>query len=108
MRVDVLLPAQFRCIGVHRDQMHPAVAHSGLRDHGFSEGGHCGSLSAQDHGLDAMTVIQMRVHGRHRHVVMLVLHRRQLGGKLALVMIIDIAQRSNAVAGFLLLQARLV
>lgn len=61
--------------------------------------------SFQDDRFNAVIVIQVRVHGRYGHIVMIVLHAHQAAGQLPFMMIIDIAQNAYAVFGDLGLEA---
>src|SRR5665213_155281 len=57
------------------------------------------SRTLQDHGLDAVIVIQMCVHGRDGHIVMVVLHAHQAPRQFALLMVIDVTEHPDAVFG---------
>ena len=92
-RMHMRLPLVPQTIRIHRDQVELAMPHAGLRDHRLREVHYVLGLASQDHGLDAIVVIQVRVHRRDRHVVMIVLHLGKPAGELPLVMVVDVAQR---------------
>src|ERR1700685_831872 len=100
MRVPRLLAA----LQVYGNRVELSVPHSGLRDHVLRKASHCGSWAAQDDRFDAVFVIQVRMHCGYGHVVMVVLHARQTRRKLTLVVIVDVAQCSDAMLGFALQQ----
>ncbi len=51
---------------------------------------------AQNHGFQAVVVIEMRMHRRHRDVVMIVMHGCEAARELPLVMVEHVAQRADA------------
>jgi hypothetical protein len=81
-----------------RDDVDLPVPHTFLRDDRFGELRDELRRPTQDHGLDALIVIQVRMHGGHRHVVVLVMHGCEAARELPLVMVEEIAQRANAFA----------
>jgi len=86
-------------MGFCRDRPKFAVSHSFLRNHRASEAHHSGCRSAQDDAFDAVIVVEMRVQGRDRDIVMIVLHGRQPSRQIALMMVVDVTQDPDAVLG---------
>lgn len=58
-----------------------------------------GRRAAQDHRLQAVSMVEMGMHRRHGQVVMVVLEPDQPVGQLALVVVEDIGQTGHALAG---------
>ena len=97
-QVDVVMVMMCAAGGLrfHRDHVELAMAHALLGDQGLGKLHHLLRMAAQDHGLDAIVVIQMRVHGRDSHVVMIVLDLREPAGELSLVMVVDVTLRRHS------------
>ena len=69
-----------------------ALGHDRLREVDYRLG-----RPFEDHGLEAILVIQMGMHGRYRQIVVIMLHPRQSAGELPLVMVVDIAEGAYTV-----------
>lgn len=80
----------------HGHQVQLPVDDAGLGDHRLGKGLHGRGGPAQDHGLDAVIVVQVGMGGGHRQLVVLVLHLRQAQGQLARVVLVQVAQRGHA------------
>ena len=65
-----------------------AMTHAFLGDDRLREGHDGRSRTAQDHALDALIVIEMRMQRRHGHIVMAMLHGREPPWQIALVMVV--------------------
>ncbi len=92
-------------VEVGRNQIEGAVAHAALGHHGMGEFAHVRSRSAQDHRLHAVLVVEVGVHGRHGEVVVRVLGGGQPLGQVALVVVVDVGQRGDAVGRLLTREA---
>ena len=75
--------------------MQMTVTHALLRDDGLSECLHLVRAATQDHRLHAPVMVQMGVHCRHGEFVVIVLQICQPGRELALVVVVDIAERRD-------------
>ena len=80
----------------HRYEVQTAVAHARLGHHGLGEGLHRCCRPAQDHHFDAVIVIQVRVGGGHRQLMVRVLHVGESQRELALVVVVNVAQGGDA------------
>lgn len=87
-----------------RDQMQRTVPHSGLGDGRVGELPHLLAVSLQQHDLETILVIQMNMQGREHQVVMGMLGVGQAAGQFALMVVVDIAQTSDRMLRFGLLQ----
>ena len=66
------------CVGVgfvyvHRDQIQLAVVHPALGNYGVRKLAYRVGVAAQDYGFETIIVIEMRMHGGHREVVLIML-----------------------------------
>lgn len=94
MGVAMAMPARFRLGG---DQIDRPVPHAGLRDRLLRELLHCGCAALQEDRLQAMVMIEVRMHRRHDQIVMLMLCRHQPVGQRLFVMVVDVADHGHAV-----------
>src|SRR5581483_9381705 len=76
MRVMVVVPVVVRGARGH-DQVELALLDAALAAYGIGQTAHGTGRPTQDDGLDAVLIIQMRVHGGHRQAVVGVLDARQ-------------------------------
>ena len=53
------------------------VAYTALRDDGFGKLPYLAHRALEHHGLNALLMIEVRMHGRNRHVMVIVLKARQ-------------------------------
>ena len=83
-----LVAVRVLLIDLDGDEIELAVADTALGHHRLGELADRRRRSAQESSLEAVLVIEMRVHRRHRQIVMIMLDRRQSLGKFALVMIV--------------------
>ena len=74
-------------IDLDGDEIELAVADTALGHHRLGELADRRRRSAQEGRLETVLVIEMRVHRRHRQIVMIMLDRRQALGQFALVVI---------------------
>jgi hypothetical protein len=95
--VRVLLPA--RRFDFDGDGMKSAVPYPALRDHGLSETRDGVGFSAKDDCLNTVIVIQMCMHSRNSHIVMIVLHAHQALGQLPLMVVVHVTEYTDAVLG---------
>ncbi len=58
-----------------------------------------GGRALEDHAFQTVVVVEMAVHGSHRQVVVVVLQASQALGQFALVVVVDVGQVGDAVAG---------
>ncbi len=72
VHVSVLLRA--RRLDLDGDGVEFPVTYAILRNHGLRKTNDRFSLPTKNHGLDAIIVVQVSVHGGDRNVMMLVLH----------------------------------
>lgn len=72
------------------------VANACFRDDGLAEGLHLAGSAFQDRGFDTVFVADMGVQGGDRKIVVIVLHARQTGGQLSLVVVEDVTQDGHA------------
>ena len=89
-------------IDVGGNQIELPMANATLRLDGIGETSDFGGRAAQDSAFDAMLMIQVRMHGGYRQVVMVVLKTDQPFGQITFMMIVDVAQVGNAVPGLFL------
>ena len=92
-------------IDLDRDQIQLAVADAALGHHGVGELPTAAVGPRRKTPSEAVLVVEMGVHGRHRQVVVIVLDRSQPLGQLAFMMIEDIRQVGDAVRRFIARQA---
>ena len=95
MHVGVMLA--LACLDFNRDWIEMAVPHATARNHGLRELDDLIHGPFQDHGLDAVVVVQVRMHGRDGYIMVVVLHAHQALCQLALVMVIDVTQHAHAI-----------
>lgn len=72
------------------DEIQESVAHPAFRDDLLRELAYALHGSLEHDGLDALLVVQMRVHGRYGEVMMGVLDAGQSLGELAFVVVVDV------------------
>jgi hypothetical protein len=92
-------------IDVHRNQIQTTMPHLRLGSEGVGEGLNGRRGPAQHHGLQAVLVVQVHVHGRQHEVVVVVLQAGQALSQIAGVVVVDVAEGSHAERRLLALQA---
>jgi hypothetical protein len=95
------MPVGAAIVGVRRrelniDQIQHSVADTALGNELVGELTHALDAAFEHHGLDALIVIQMRVHRRYREFVMGVLNACQSFRQFALVVIVNVGKIRNA------------
>ena len=80
------------------DQVQLAVAHAALRHEALAERPDGLDAALEDHRLDAVVVVEVRVHGRDDQVVVVVLQRGEPFGEVALVVVVDVGEVGDAQA----------
>ena len=81
----------------HPNQVQLTMAHTPLGDQGVREVPHRIDASLEDDGLQALVMVEMGVRRRHREIVMRVLQAGESLAELALVMVVDVGERRDAV-----------
>ena len=94
--VGVLVAAGFGC---ERHQMHMAMANAAQRHQLLRAFPHRAYRPAQDHGFQAVIVVQMGVHAAHHQVMVFVLEILHPAAYGVFVMIVDVAHVGNAKLG---------
>lgn len=105
--MNVLMALRAGRLDLDRDRMELSVTHAWLCHHGLRKMHHGLRRSAQDHGLDAIVVVEVGMHGGHGYIVMIVLHAGQSAGELPLVVVVDVTQRADAMLGDAFTNARI-
>jgi hypothetical protein len=82
---------------LYRDRQQPAITHPSLGNYLVRDGLNISIAAFKDRYFQATVVIEMHMHRRQRHVVMLVKRVYQPIAQLAGGMVVNINQRSNAV-----------
>src|SRR5574343_1396573 len=82
-----------------RDDVELAVANAALGHQRIGELPDIGRRAFENHAFQAVVVVEMAVHGRHRQVVVGVLQAGQALGQFALVVVVHVGQVGDAVAG---------
>lgn len=77
-------------VQVDRDEVQVSMAYLGFGHERIGEVSYMLSIAPQDHGFQAVVVVQMHVHGGEHQVVMFVLQAGDAFGQSAGVMIVDI------------------
>jgi hypothetical protein len=72
------------------------MSNAALRNDGFGELAHLANRAFEHDGLDALLMIEVRVHRGNRQVMMVVLKACQALGKLPLVMVVYVREIRNA------------
>ena len=80
----------------HRHQMQVAVRDPRLRQYGIGKRLNPVGASTQDHGLDAMFVVQVRLHRSHGEVMVILLHVLQAHGQLPVLVGVKECQCGHA------------
>ena len=93
--MNVMMVLRAGLLHLDRDRVKLAMPHSRLRHHGLRKMHHGFRRPAQNHRLDTIVVIEMGMHCRNRHVVMIVLHAGQPAGELPLVVVVNVAQSAD-------------
>ena len=86
------------CADVRRHVGDVAVAHAALRDDVIGERLYIGAPAPEHRNFETAVMVEMNVEGRLREAVMLMEVPGQALGQLARRVVIDIAQRRNAIA----------
>ncbi len=81
------------------DQVELAVAHAAFGDQRIGKAAHRRGRPAQDDAFEAVLVVEMGMHGGHGKVVLAVLQDGQTFGQVAFMMVVDIGQVGDAMAG---------
>ena len=82
---------------IDRNRMERAMTDAALGNDGLSEVRYRRCRPFQNHGFDAVIVIQMSMHGRYGHIMMIVLHSHEAASELPFVVIVDVTQNPHAV-----------
>lgn len=85
-----------RLVEFDADDVQLAVMHTALRAHFIRELRDRSRRTAKDDRLQTVVVIEVRVHRRHRQVVMFMLHRCQPLAEVALVVVENVGQAGHA------------
>jgi len=85
------------CRRIDRDGIEIPVAHPVLRHDCLRELRDCLRRAAQYHRLDAVVVIKMSMHCRDCDVVVVMLHACQSARKLALMVVVHVAEGADAI-----------
>src|SRR5262245_3817195 len=96
MRVTVLV-TRAAAFFFHCNRMELAVPHAFLRHHRCREMPYLFSGAAQDHGFEAVVMVEMSMHRGYGEIVVLVMHVGEATRELPLVMVVDVAERTDAV-----------
>lgn len=85
--------------GLQRYYIKLPITYAAFRHKGIGKTSDVGAQALQNDRFQAVFVVQMAVHGRHRQIVMIVLQTYQPFGQFAFVMVIDIGEIGNAMTG---------
>lgn len=86
--------------GLQRDYIQISMTYAAFRNQGIGKTPDIGGQAFQNDCFQAVFVVEMAVHGRHRQIVMIVLQTHQPLGQFAFVMVIDIREIGNAMTGW--------
>ena len=86
-----------RLVEFDADDVQLAVVHTALGADFVGEMAHCLRSATQDHGLQAVVMVEVRMHGRDRQVMVRMVQGSQALGQVALVVVEHIRQAGNAV-----------
>jgi len=79
-----------RVLDLYRDQVELAVPDATLGGNRIGKPAHIARATFQHHALDAVFMVEVRMHRRDRQVVMVMLDTHQAFGQVALVVVLDI------------------
>ena len=86
-----------RVIDLDGDEIELAVLDTTLGRNGIGKATDVTRTSLEHDALDAMVVIEMRMHRRDRQVMVVVLQRSQALGQVALMVVVDVGEIRDAV-----------
>lgn len=84
-------------VRVYADEVEFAVVHAALRTDRVGKLLHLGCGAAQDHGFDAVVMVQVRVQGGHGQVMVRVLQTGQALAQVTLMVVEHIREAGHAV-----------
>src|SRR5574343_112923 len=85
--------------GLQRDHVELAVTDATFGHQGVGKLPDVGRRTFEDHAFQAVVVVEVAVQGGHGQVVVVVLQAGQPFGQFALVVVVDVGQVGDAVAG---------
>ena len=81
-----------RVLDLHRDQVELAVADATLGGNRIRKPAHVARATLKHHALNAVFMVEVRMHRRDRQVVMVMLDAHQALGQVALVVVVDVRE----------------
>ena len=107
MRRQVIVRVSRR-VDFHRDQVELAVMNPPLGHHPVGEAADVTGAPLQDDALDAVIMVEVRMHRRHRQVMVFVLEPREALGQVPLVVVVDVREIGDAVRARVALLAQTI